>query len=312
LDAIRKYDERIKRGLTVDQVNDADLAEYLAQVNITEVRTRYTDNLKAVYESADQKVWAEDRKAIAERMLDSEREKDENETKAWKPKGPEGGGYVVELRGWTFHSSGFDFMVQGVVKNFQNAGLHAEQTGTAPVEKFIPGVADPLKGRISHVCLTLSKMQESPNQNVLDLIAPGKSYLERFIAPAAAVATTDASSTPTDSGGNATTVTGGATAGSGWVPLTGAAPTAAGGAGGGYSTGMYGYDDSGSGSGGNMMQQMMTGPMGGSTSPTPATTTTPDAARAASKLGQKRRTVFVLMFVWRDTAAEAAPTEAAK
>ena len=311
LDAIRKYEDRIKRGLTIDQVNDADLAEYLAQVNITEVRTRYTDNLKAVYESADQKIWAEDRKAIAERMLDSEREKDENETKAWKPKGPDGGGFIVEMRGWTFHSAGFEFMVQGVIKNFQNAGLHAEQIGIRKVEEFIPGVADPLKGRVSHVCLTMSKMQESTNQNVLDLIAPGKSYLERFLAPGAAASPagstgdTGSMNMTMDSGGTSTAATGTATAG-GWTPLTGAAPAAAAGSTG-YSTGMYGYDDSGSG-GSTPMMMGMGQSTGGSSS---TTVTTPDAARAASKLGQKRRTVFVLMFAWRDTA-EAAASETTK
>ena len=36
----------------------------------------------------------------------------------------------------------------------------------------------------------------------------------------------------------------------------------------------------------------------------------PDASKAASRLNPKRRTVFVLMFVWRDSAA-AASAEAA-
>ncbi len=332
LDAIRKYNERVKRGLSIDQVNDADLAEYLAQVNITEVRTRYTDNLKAFFENADQKVWAEDRKAIAERMLESEREKDENETKAWKPKGPEGGGYVVEIRGWTFHSSGFDFMVQGVVRNFQNAGLHVDSIGNRKVGEFIPGGIDPLVGRISHVCLPMSKMQDSAKQNVLDLIAPGKSYMERYMAPAAAAATPAGSGSMGDAatmmmGGGGEQGSGGggaasgAPAGGGWVPLTGAAPATggAGGAGGadagGYSSGMYGYDESGyGGSGGgsgspmtSFTPMMQGNPTGGAAGTTGGTA---DGARAASKLTQKRRTVFVLMFAWRDTAGT--PTEAPK
>jgi type IV pilus assembly protein PilM len=311
LNAIRKYEERVKRGLSIDQVNDADYSEYLAQVNVTEVRTRYTDNLKAFFENADQKVWAEDRKAIAERMLESEREKDENENKAWKPKGPEGGGYIVEIRGWTFHTDGFGFMVQGVVRNFQNSGLHVESIGNRKVSEFIPGGIDPLEGRISHVCLPVSKMQDSAKQNVLELIAPGKSYLERYLSPGTATATatgsTDASSMmmmTSDSGGSASTGDGGTTAApAGWVPLTGAsAPAAGGDASSGYSSSMYGYDDSGSGS------SPMT-PMGGGGG-TATATTTPDAARAASKLTQKRRTVFVLMFAWRDTAGT--PTEAGK
>lgn len=315
--AINKYNERIKRGLSIDQVNDADLSEFLAQVNITEVRTRYTDNLKAFYENADQRVWAEDRKAIAERMQENEREKDENEAKAWKPKGPEGGGYIVEVRGWTFHSAGFDFMVQGVVKNFQDAGMYADRIGSRKVDEFIPGIADPLKGRISHVCLPLSKMQESPTQNVLDLIGPGKSYLEKYLAPSAAAATTTPdTATTTDSGGQPTTGFGGAaTAAGGWVPLSGGGGAAGAGGAGGYSGGMYGYDDSGSGGGGGPPKASMLGgatPGMSDSGGTPAATggqAATDVARSASKLSQKRRTVFVLMFVWRDTA-EAAPTAA--
>lgn len=337
--AILKYQERIKKGLTIDQVNDADLTEYLAQVNITEVRTRYTDNLRAFFEAADQSVWKLDRKAIAERMLENEREKDENPDKAWKPKGPDGGGYVVELRGWTFHSAGFDFMVQGVVRNFQEAGMHAEQIGTRKVSEFIPGAQDPLAGRISHVCLPLSKMQESSTQNVLELISPGRKYMEAYLAPATGAATGSAGSPPdapgsapgegmptgggkfgeTEAGGPGSTTTGG------WVPLSTGSATPSGGEGGSYSPGIYGYDDAGGGPGGSpggppKPGMFMSGAGGGSgsadvgpTTPGPGsggnTTPTTTDPRAVSKLSQKRRTVFVLMFAWRDSAEAAAPTE---
>ncbi len=308
LDALRKYDERIKKGLSIDQVNDPDLAEYLAQVNVTEVRTRYTDNLQAFYEAADQTVWAEDRKAIAERMLETEREKDENETKAWKPKGPTGGGYIVEVRGWTFHTSGFEFMVQGVVRNFQDAGMHVEQIGRHKVSEFIPGIPDPLSGRITHVCLPLSKMQEQPNQNVMDLIAPTRNYIEKYLAPqavAAAPGTMEGgpSAPGSEPGSGSSGLPGMSPTGSvatGWVPLVG-------GTGGANAMMSPGGLTPGGGGGSEEMGGPGSGygdpaASGGGIGGAPSNNTT---ARAASKSSQKRRTVFVLMFAWLDAPAGA-------
>ncbi len=311
--ALEAYKDRVKRGLSIDRVNDPDLTEYLAQVNIQEVRTRYTDNLKAFFETADARVWAEEKKAIAEYMPDGEREKDENEAKAWKPKAPEGGGWIVELRGWTFHTSGTDFLVRGVLKNFQDEAQRAEQIGPHKVNEFLPGVVDPLKGRVSHVCLALSKKQEG-TQNVLDLIGPSRSYIDRYLSPIATAGAAPGGSPPGMPVGSADGAApggpvSGATAGQ-WVPLgqQGAAGQGGlGGAGGmsppGSSSGVYGYDDN---SGGAMSSAGERGGPG----VTPSGPTTPGTT-ATPKRSLKHRTVFVMMFVWRDTPAVAAGSDTA-
>jgi type IV pilus assembly protein PilM len=327
--AINAYLERVKKGLSIDRVNDPDLTEYLAQVNVQEVRTRYTDNLKGFYESADQKVWAEEKKAIAENMMETEREKDENEAKAWKPKPPDGGGWVVEIRGWTFHQAGSDFVVKGVMKNFQDATRTAERIGPRKVSEFLPGVTDPLQGRVSHVFLALSKKQESPQQKVLDLIGPGKVYMERFLGVAgttgggygAPPGAGDAGySSPSSEGSTSETTAAAGTpaaTGSSWSPLTGGSAAGGGSFGsggfgnipGGESSGAFGYEDSGGpmGGGGKSFGNLggpdgPPGPMGPGAVGGGADPTVKQPRR------QKYRTVFVLMFVWRDSGT-AAPAD---
>ncbi|QEL16895.1 type IV pilus assembly protein PilM [Limnoglobus roseus] len=312
--ALNAYLDRVKRGLSIDRVNDPDLTEYLAQVNVQEVRTRYTDNLKTFLDTADARVWAEERKAIAENMPEGEREKDENEAKAWKPKAPEGGGWVVEIRGWTFHTDGSDFLVRGVVRNFQHDALKTEEIGPKKVSEFLPGVVDPLKGRISHVCLALSKKQENPQQNVLDLIGPSRNYIDRYLTPTADPLGGSPGGSP-GGPGMPPISSGDSSGGMGlsgpamqWQPLTkqGAAGAASGMGGGislsppGSSSGAFGYDDSSPGS----------SSMGSGSVP-PGSVPPGTAVAAPPKRNPKQRTVFVMMFLWRDTPAAAPGTDTA-
>jgi hypothetical protein len=126
-------------------------------VNIEVVHTRWVNDINAFLQAADDQVQTKFNVAIADWMLDTEREKDESKGGRWKPKGPAEGGWVVEIRGWTDHDGGDRFINRSLLRNLQRTDTFAQQTDKdsgkegGKVGKYIVGVQqDPVKGRISH------------------------------------------------------------------------------------------------------------------------------------------------------------------
>ena len=299
---------RVKQGVPIDRAGEEDLSSNLAQVNIEMIHTRYTDNLKSFYEKADASTWSRFSRAIAEKMPEAEREKDENEQKAWKPKLAEGGGWVVEVRGYTNHSDGTKFLENAVLGNFKDADLYATQTKGEKVGKYLTGVTDPISGRISHVSLLYTKQIENPKSKKADFTGQGASSIDKVIDAVTSVTPgTEGTQTPPPSGDTGT-VGSGTSSGGGWVPLGGSTATG-GGSGGIGGTGMEmsgmnsgtGPDDSGGGD-----RAMMIGPMGpmGPMGPGPVGAAPADPVKPAKP---KFRYEFVICFAWRDAAGQTVP-----
>jgi type IV pilus assembly protein PilM len=347
--AMKAYEDRVKRGLSIDRINDPDMSEYLAQVNIHEIRTRYTDNLKNVYENAETYKWKVFSQSLAVDMLESEREKDEAvPTRMWKVKAPEGGGWVFEVRGSTFHEQGSRFLINAVVRNFQKFGLNYDPEGAKKFTGYSAGAADPVAGRISHVGLVLAKKPDNPSQDVTAYIAPSVSFIDSYLGAPGAAGGGGMMGGPGMEGmmggmmggapgGGSADAGGGGTPGTTpakWQPLVGS-----GGSGGG--SGYYGGDDGGGMMGGGMMGGgpspggvagglgggMAAGGPGGGRGGGPGVDMggppggSADGGRAGEGFGgadagasggqttivtgkgtKKQRTVFVLIFTWRDPA----------
>lgn len=186
--ALQKYKERVKAGIPLEKIAEDDLTSYLAQVNVESVYTRYVEDLKAFMDQADAFGLRYGRD-VARDMLESEREEvEEGGKKRFKPKGPDGGGWVVQVNGYTHHKDGTAFLIRGLVRNFQKANAYAEQTAKVrdpktgkeveKVAKYLAGVPDPVKGNISHVFLLLSRPVPNPQPNQFAYI--NRNWIDRL------------------------------------------------------------------------------------------------------------------------------------
>ena len=117
--------------------------------------------MNAFLQAADTQVQDKFNFAIADWMLDAEREKDESKGGRWKPKGPAEGAWVIEIRGWTDYGRekrkrtvgrGARSINRALLRNLQRTDTFAQQTDKdgGKVGKYIVGAQDPVKGRISH------------------------------------------------------------------------------------------------------------------------------------------------------------------
>ena len=349
--ALTKYQERIKVGIPVERIAEDDLTSYLAQVNLESVYTRYTDNLKGFIDAADAYTLNNFGQDIARFMPDAEREEvEEGGKKRFKAKGPEGAGWVFELNGYTFHDRATEFLVQGVIRNFQKANLYAEKTAVTfdpttarPVEKvarFVSGIPDPVKGNISHVFLLFSRPVDNPQPNQYAYIQQ-QNYIDQLMPAAAAGEGGGESGGPPGGppgmasmmGMKAGGLSGAGGAAGGWVPLTSAGggsaagPGMGGGEGGPRGPGMMGGAPGMMGgppgmmSGLPSMPGMAGGMMPGVSSPGaptgeggmagkfgggPAPTGGGAGAAGVQTREKKRRTEFVLCFIWKEPAPGAA------
>lgn len=162
INALEWFNRRMRSGVPIEEaVLDATSKnpEALAMVNVEAVYPRYVNDINAFLAAADKKVLTEFGDSIADWMKDEEREKDEAVPGRWKPKGPPEPGWVIEIRGFTDHKEGATFVRQALLHNLQRSDTFAQQTDASVKEdgkggkvgKYInAGVADPVKGRISH------------------------------------------------------------------------------------------------------------------------------------------------------------------
>lgn len=162
--AYEKYKQRLSEGIPLEKMFDDDMSQHLANVNVEGVYCRYTDNLATFLANADS--FADKRFGIniAADMLPAEQEEDTSVTPPRKkPKAVEGGGWVVEVRGYTYHQSAENFLKKTLLANLQKFDRFATETpGGKVVPKVIPNGSDPIKGKVSNVFMLLAQRDPNP------------------------------------------------------------------------------------------------------------------------------------------------------
>ena len=290
-------------GIPLEKIYEDDLSQYLATVSLESVYCRYTDNVGTFLATADDRVRRTYFEDIAEDMLPSEREEVEADgAKRNKPKAKEGGGWIVELRGFTYHKEGANFIRKCLVRNLQNIDKFAAMGNPdQKIKDIIPGGTDPVKGNVSNVFVFLAQKQEQYTPSQFNYI--GTSYLDDVLGGSGGAnrggpGENGGSLGPTPPGSaqpgampSATTGTT-APAATPWVPASspGTGATGGGGAGG---PGTFGAVGASAGQG---------------PGPVPA-----GAAPAAGATGRKGkpRFEFVVYMVWREpTPTDPTPTAA--
>ncbi len=327
--AFEKYRERLSSGIPLEKIFDDDQSQYLAMVSLETVYCRYVPDLKAFYEAADLYVNTRFAVNIADDMLEAEVEPGEA-NKPNKPKAPEGGGWVFELRGYTYHEGKNNFVKRALLYNVQRFNAFAQKNDPAKrVASVIAGASDPVgpegegdakKPRISHAFLMALGTSATPTQPAGFTLINTR-YIDGILGGGAA-GRAGLTGGPGGPGGSPGT---GVESGSGgstpagpvvppWTPLLANASGVAGGSsmpgGSGSDEGGFGSSASSSGFGspspsfspppampGSGTMPGMPGP-GGATGPGGV----PAAGGIAGKgpAAPKPRTEFVLCFVWRE------------
>ncbi|MCX8138760.1 MAG: type IV pilus assembly protein PilM [Gemmataceae bacterium] len=142
---------RMRDGVRIDQMLDdanSENPKYLAVVNVEAFHTRWVKDLGKFLDQVDTLVFKEYRENIADTMKEDERVRDETQNRN-KPKPLEGGGWVVEIRGYTEHEAGPQFIKLGLVRNLQQIDKFAQDE--TKISRYIVGGKDPVKGKVSHV-----------------------------------------------------------------------------------------------------------------------------------------------------------------
>ena len=165
--AIAKHYERIASGVPLAKLYDDDKSEDLPTVNVEAVDCRYSDNVQAFLINAQ--AWA-DKVSGLPIMLDfppnTEKVPVDDPAAKYKeaPKAPEGGAWIIEIRGYTYNTDAANFLRRCLVGNLKRAEHFAKETD--PTEKKVAqslqadSLADPVKGRISHAFLALSSKKD--------------------------------------------------------------------------------------------------------------------------------------------------------
>jgi len=303
----------------------------MVQVSVTSVDCRFFDNLSSGF-------WTPVKKKIIDGNLGKSVVRPEN---CWTTP-PDGKGWVVELRGYTFHWNSSKFLTEAVLENMAKVGMRkvvaakAAANPSTPADPMAlpegaPGLADagasgppdmgPVINRISH--LTLIRYYRSPNMSRNGFLVLDNSLLGELAKGGGAAKAGGGMAMPGMAGGEGSAGPGAAAPGgaggagsarSSWVSLLG--PRSAAGMGG---AGMAG----GEGPGGAMKPGMAMGMPGmggggeGAGAPAtegaaPAEGAAPGAAEVEGsgeggdstgeiiQRGARKRTEFVILFVWKE------------
>ena len=337
--AIEKYQKRLAEGLPAEEILQDDRSEFLPIVNIESVYCRYVDSLPAFFAATDAYVQNTFVVAMAETMRESEREADTEKNGRFKPKIAEGGGWVFELRGYTYNQDAPNFIPRALLRNLKRANELApkagqkiqavipdgidpvlggpgvgETTTSDPAAAATPAAATPAGELLSHPFLLFVQPNSSPDPKSFRYI--GTSMIDARVSGATAGpgglggpgSISGSGGVP---GGSEGEGTGGAAAAAGasgpaWVPAGAASTTGGFGSGGsrsglGGEGGLPGAPSMGGG-----------GQIGGLSPPTGGSGT----AAVAGALAPKTRYEFVVGFVWREptptdpTPERVAPTVA--
>ncbi len=343
--AVGWFQERMREGVKIEDAVRDEQSSYpfdLAMVNIEAVYPRWVDNLQLFFQNADTEVYGDPTANpkrgfgthIARWMKPEEKEPDGD--KGWdKPKIlpaklPDGtdslGGWIVEIRGYTDHRDGETFIRDALIKNLQrvndpgtgfaDATDKKDTQGSSKIPRYIPGVSDPVKDRVSHAFIYNVWPYSNYQQNVFQFI--NQSYLDGLAGGLAGGASGGGgmgglggrsgllsggiSGGPGGSSGpgGSTPPPAAAAAGPAWTPLTATSATSAGG-------GFGGSSKPGLSAGG-----FSPPPLAGPGSPGGTAPGSAGAAPATSAPDGtvRRRHEFVVMFVWREPIPVVPQTDA--
>lgn len=174
--AFQLHLQRMAAGVPIDKLFDEDLSEHLAMVNIESIDGRYTDNLQGFLTNAAKYGKTISGLEITDDLLaggviDGKPVPAEIEQADGKsvPKAPEGAGWVIELRGYTYNSNATKFLRACLVENLQPQRLPALMvrdasapsgfrpvTDNSRIKAVIPDAPNAIMNRISHVFLCIS------------------------------------------------------------------------------------------------------------------------------------------------------------
>jgi type IV pilus assembly protein PilM len=310
-----------------DRPMDDEHLRHLINIDVEGVFTMYIDDLKAFYQM------------VQKRMLEESQEDIKSSLDLFVPYGPdgqpqpkysealpEGPGWIVEVRGHTYHQGGRNFLLDTIVFNTNRLGFGkglVPFTETSKGEPVFKGpFPDPIEGRVSHAFLY--KWEAIPNPQPGSFKIIGGSHLRALVGGGMSGGGGGPSGEGMGTAAGAMLQGGGEAMGAAsvvkperasWAPL-GAGAAAGAGAGmmaGGGPEGMGGYGARASG----QMALLRSGPVGvggggtgaapplsaaggaGATMPTnPGLGSTGSAAMV--RPSNRNRYEFIMMFVWRE------------
>jgi len=197
LEALHWFKQRMASGVPFERALEDERSEkpkFLAMVNVEAVHSRWVNDIPGFLAAADAAVYGDPEKkigygrSIAADMKEGEFEKDESQGGRPRPKwnGEAGqGAWVVEIRGYTDHKDGPQFIRNALVRNLQKMNT-TFAAGGDKVGKFIVGVPDPVKDRISHVFIyNFWKVDDAPPNSFFYI---NSSYLDRLLGDGGAAA----------------------------------------------------------------------------------------------------------------------------
>ncbi|MFL5343057.1 MAG: type IV pilus assembly protein PilM [Gemmataceae bacterium] len=307
---------KVGQGNVIDVPLDEQSLQNLCNVDIEAIFPVYTDDLKLFFEAAKKKTKEEYKIELdgIDRFVPGE--------KKYSEMVPEGPGWVIELRGYTYHKGNHDFLVDTLVYNIDKRGFGKglvpfSKDAAPPVTGKFP---DPIDGRISHAFLFHFEKVRDPQPGVFGYI--NSSFVRDLLGGPAA----DGSGggfggvggkggsmgpSPAQLGGNTGSETTGANSGaaarSSWQPIGAAAA-------GGSAMGPMGSTGSGPRGGGPVGSVGGGGAAGAAGAAGVAggggTTGGSGEPAAANPSGVKReRTEFIVYFIWREPTLDQAPAK---
>jgi type IV pilus assembly protein PilM len=176
---------RMENGVPLDEAladSQSKEPQYLAMVNVEAVHSRWVSSVPKFLEAVDNKVVNDYKENIADTLKDDERTEDEGKDRK-KPKAAEGPGWVIEIRGYTDHKEGRQFIKTAMIKNLQRMDDFAKKTGEDKVGRYIVDVKDPVKGKVSHPFIYKVWRVEEAQPNSFVYI--NQSYLDQLLPSSA-------------------------------------------------------------------------------------------------------------------------------
>ncbi len=313
IEAMEWFNARMREGVPIERAVEDDRSDKpkaLAMVNVESVHSRWVTDLPGFLAAADSAAFGDPSKpgggtgeSIARFMKDDEKELDATQNNrpkpVWKPALAPGeaatpGAWVIEIRGYTDHEKGPEFLRDALVRNLQKFDTFAAKED-GKVGKFIVGVQDPVKGRVSHV-FVYSYAWKVDNATANTFAFINQSWLDKLLG-----GTGTQASGPGGLGGiTGTPMPGGMPMGTDASSSSAAAPS------GPLGPAWVGLTPSGTGGGqGTGSGPSMSPGMPGSF--TPPTTGGGDKKDGAS---ERRRWEFSLMLVWREPIPSGSGTPA--
>ncbi|HEV3236515.1 MAG TPA: type IV pilus assembly protein PilM [Gemmataceae bacterium] len=289
--------------------------KYLVQINIESVDTRYTDDLAAAWNAIkNSSPLTEGRTRPVSQYKEAPKDKE--------------AGWVVELRGYTYHDDRDSFVVNTLLENIARKGIPATATTPAAGKDTAPPATQPTTPSPSGSTSPTDKKETTPKpaeksaDQVLGQISHAVLYKISDNSSGGSVSLGSALSTVVTSTGGAPAGEGGK---GGLSPLPGGAPNPSGGFGGGLGGGgarsswkPLGAGQGGSsslGMGGSGFKGMVPqtspppgvsgGPKGmpgfGQTSGSPPSSASGTSGpKGIDQPGTRKRTEFIVLFFWRE------------